>query len=84
MATAFLALMTEPTPTRIDGFLSGRAAARLPGALVVVSNESTDAEVWTLRVPEHADIDLGHDFKRARMALTALLDHLAAGGKLPE
>ena len=69
---------------RIDGFLSGKAAARIEGALVVVRNEGSDAEDWLLRVPGRADIRLGSDFKRARMALRHLLDHVKAGGGLPE
>jgi hypothetical protein len=81
LTTPFSHLMAEP---RIDGFLSGKAAAKVTGALVVVRNENTDAEEWLLRVPGREDVRLGHDFKRARMALQHLLDHLKAGGELPE
>ena len=74
-------LMAEP---RIDGYLSGKAAARIDGALVVVRNEDTDAEEWALTIPGRNELRLGHDHKRARMALRHLLDHLKAGGELPE
>lgn len=56
---------------RLDGFLSGKAQAVWPSALVY----QTEAGRYELRNagPRRPDVDLGDTFKAARMALYALI-----------
>lgn len=54
---------------RLDGFLSGKAQAVWPAALVFQLEHGT----FQLRRKGEPDLDLGETFKDARMALYALI-----------
>lgn len=57
----------------IDGYLSGKAQAVWPGALVFKRELPEGGETWILRRSGHEDIGLGDRFQAAKMAVAALI-----------
>lgn len=83
--SALSTITTTSTPTmpaRIEQFLTGKARAVWPTALVVRVDDE-NGQRFLLQVPAQSDVDLGAEFNEARRSLYALRDHVKAGGKLP-
>lgn len=71
-----------PMPVRVEQFLTGKARAVWPAALIV-RVEDEHGQRYLLQIPGRQDVDLGAEFNEARRSLYALRDHVKAGGKLP-
>lgn len=56
---------------RLDGFLSRKAQAILPRALVLCDS-SGPVEIWVLVAPGHESLDIGSSFRAAKAAIEAL------------
>jgi hypothetical protein len=74
--------ITPIMPARIEQFLTGKARAVWPTALVVRVDDE-HGQRYLLQIPGSADVGLGDEFNEARRSLYALRDHIKAGGKLP-
>ena len=72
----------RPSPPAVESYLTGKAAALWPAALVVRVEEN-DAQRFVLKRPGHDDLVLGATFGDARRALYAAIRHQKAGGQLP-
>jgi hypothetical protein len=69
-------------PTRVEAYLTGKAAAVWPAALIVRVDDEHGTRFYLQR-PGQADLELGGEFNEARRALYATIKHHKAGGKLP-
>lgn len=76
-------VITPTMPARIEQFLTGKARAVWPAALIVRVDDENGHQRFLLQIPGHPDVDLGDEFNEARRSLYALRDHVKAGGKLP-
>ncbi len=70
-------------PTRVEAYLTGKAAAVWPAALVIRVEHEHALQRFVLQRPGHEDLDLGAEFGEARRALYAAIKHHKAGGRLP-
>lgn len=69
-------------PTRVESYLTGKATAVWPAALVVRVDDQHGTR-FVLQRPGQQDLELGAEFAEARRALYAAIKHQQAGGKLP-
>ncbi len=73
----------RPSLPRIESYLTGKARAAWPAALVVRVMNADGDEDFILQRPGRDDLVLGPTFAEARRALYAARDHEKAGGRLP-
>jgi hypothetical protein len=69
-------------PTGVEAYLTGKATAVWPAALVV-RVEDDHGTRFALQRPGREDLVLGVEFGEARRALYAAIKHHKAGGTIP-
>lgn len=69
-------------PTRVENYLTGKALAAWPAALVVRVDDDNGTR-FLLQRPGHEDLQLAQTFGEARRALYNAIRHHKAGGQLP-